>query len=137
MRHSDTSFRAVDSRTLGRYFPFSGSDERGMARRFGVSIVIGVLLAAGIAWAGATVGARFYADYVTGRALKPFIADGRRLVPVRRHEHMRGDARQDYWCFADSLCVYAIEVFRRLYPAYNDLDDDALLSELRGRNAYP
>ena len=89
------------------------------------------------AWASATVGARLYADYAAGQSLKPLITDGRRLVPVRQHEHMRGDVKRDYHCFGDGLCIYAIDVFRRLYPAYNDLDDDALLHELRGRNALP
>ena len=104
-------------------------------RRLG--IIMAVMVVAGMAWTGVNFGRPFYSDYIAGQALKPFISGGRRIVPVRAHQYMRGDERQDYWCFSDGLCVYAIEVFRRLYPAYNDLDDDALLSELRGRNALP
>ncbi len=58
-------------------------------------------------------------------------------MPVRAHQHMRGDEGRDYRCFADGTCFYAIDVFRRLYPAYNDLEDDALLAELRAREGMP
>jgi hypothetical protein len=108
-----------------------------MVRHRGVVILVAVILAAGIAWAGATVGRRLYSDYTVGTSLKPILAEGRRLVPVQEHPHMRGDAKRDYWCFSDGLCVYTIDVFRRLYPAYNDLDDEVLLIELRERTMQP
>jgi hypothetical protein len=47
----------------------------------------------------------------------------------------RGDEKSDYWCFADGFCFYAIARFRILYPAYNDLEDDVLLAELRAKGA--
>ena len=56
---------------------------------------------------------------------------------MREHQRMRGDAGRDYWCFSDGQCFYALEAFRRTYFVYNDLDDDALLAELRGRNGLP
>jgi hypothetical protein len=80
---------------------------------------------------------RLYGDYAAGQSLKELVAEGARIVPVRAHQHIRGDEGRDYRCFADGTCFYAIDVFRRLYPAYNDLDDDALLAELRARDARP
>jgi len=106
-------------------------------RQLGIGTLALVVLAGGFIWTGATAGRRIYADYSAGQSLKPLLADSRRIVPVRRYDHIRGDAKQDYWCFSDGLCFYDIGVFRRLYPAYNDLDDDALLRELHARNALP
>lgn len=108
-----------------------------MHRRLGVLIVVAVALVGCLAWAGASVGRPFYSDYRAGQSLKRLVADGGRLVPVREHQRMRGDAGRDYWCFSDGQCFYALEAFRRTYFAYNDLDDDALLAELRGRNGLP
>jgi hypothetical protein len=108
-----------------------------MQRRLGVAILVAVALVAGLAWAGASIGGPFYSDYRAGQSLKRLVADGGRLVPVREHQRMRGDAGRDYWCFSDGQCFYALEAFRRTYFAYNDLDDDALLAELRGRNGLP
>ena len=64
-------------------------------------------------------------------------AEGQRAVPVRRYENMRGDERRDYWCFSDGACFYDIAAFRRVYFTYNDLDDEALVNELRARGGMP
>jgi hypothetical protein len=108
-----------------------------MHRTLSVRILIAVLLLAGIGWAAVTVGRPFHRDYMAGQALKPLIAEGRRLVPVREHAHMRGEAWRDYWCFSDGQCFYAVDAFRRAYFSYNDLEDDALLAELRERGGLP
>jgi hypothetical protein len=107
-----------------------------MRRQLGIGLLLAAALA-GAAFAAAGPGQRIYADYAAGQSLKTLIVEGKRIVPVRQHPHMRGNIARDYRCFADGLCFYAIDVFRRLYPAYNDLDDDALLNELRARNAMP
>jgi len=138
MRHSDTLSRETDSRTPDLVgFPFSGSDKRGMPRRLDVAILVAVALIAGLAWAGASVGRPVHSDYRAGQSLKRLVFDGIRLVPVPEHPYMRGEASRDYSCFSDGLCFYEIDVFRRLYPAYNDLEDEVLLHEMRTRNARP
>jgi hypothetical protein len=65
------------------------------------------------------------------------MAEGGRLVAVRYGANLRGESRQDFHCFTDGQCFYAIDRFRRLYPAYNDLDDDALLHEIRLKQGQP
>jgi hypothetical protein len=107
-----------------------------MRRQLGIGLLLAAALA-GAAVAAAGPGHRFYADYAAGQSLKALISEDRRIVPARAHQHMRGDLGRDYRCFADGLCFYAIDVFRRLYPAYNDLDDDALLAVLRARSGMP
>jgi hypothetical protein len=108
-----------------------------MIRRRRIQLALVAILAIGIGWAVYKIGAPIHADLTAARALRPLLAEGRRLVPVRQHEHMRGDAKQDYHCFDDGQCFYAIETFRRLYPAYNDLEDDALLRVIRDQNGAP
>jgi hypothetical protein len=95
------------------------------------------VLAVAAVWTAATAGRRLYGDWAAGQSLKRLIAEGSRPVPVRRHEEMRGDNGHDYWCFSDGQCFYAIDVFRRVYFSYNDLEDDALINELRARDGLP
>jgi hypothetical protein len=108
-----------------------------MARRRGLELLIALLLVAGIASAGVRLGGPLHKDYVAGRSLKPLLSEGRRLVPVRDSTNLRGERAQDFHCFSDGQCFYAIDRFRRLYPAYNDLDDDVLLHEIRQKQGTP
>ena len=108
-----------------------------MVRRHGIRLLIALLLVAGIAWAGYRIGEPLHRDYSAARSLKPLLAEGRRLVPVHHSVNLRGEPKQDYHCFTDGPCFYAIDRFRRLYPAYNDLDDDVLLHEIRQKQGEP
>src|SRR5262245_5702356 len=105
-----------------------------------VRMIAGVVLAAGLAWA-AYGGYGFVrdlsADRAAARAIAPRLANGERLVPARRDKNLRGDENADYWCFIDGLCFYPIGRFRVLYPAYNDLEDDALIREVIGQGMRP
>src|SRR5262245_20205431 len=66
-------------------------------------------------------------------ALKARVLKGERVVPARRSKDLRGDEQIDYWCFSDNACFYPMARFRVLYPAYNDLEDDSLINEVRDK----
>jgi hypothetical protein len=99
-------------------------------------LILGI--AAVLTWAGwtaYTVASRMAADRTAATVVKSQLLDGERLVPARRSKELRGDETTDYWCFSDGLCFYPIARFRVLYPAYNDLEDDILVKEARGKLA--
>ena len=105
------------------------------SRHRGIRLLVAVSLAVAVAFVGHRVGAPIHRDLHAARSLKPLLAEGHRLVPVRAHPYLRGEASQDYHCFNDGLCLYGMHAFRRLYPAYNDLEDDVLLTEISERRA--
>ena len=74
---------------------------------------------------------RTLADRHAAHAAKQFTTSGTLLVPPPPSRDLRGAKGQDYWCFSTGPCFYPIHRFRSLYPAYNDLEDDILLVELR------
>jgi hypothetical protein len=76
---------------------------------------------------------RIASDRSAADALKARVLKGERVVPARKSKDLRGGEGVDYWCFSDDVCFYPMARFRVLYPAYNDLEDDVLIDQVRDK----
>jgi hypothetical protein len=86
-----------------------------------------------LGWNGFPVISRIASDRAAAEALKARVLKGERVVPARKSKDLRGDEGADYWCFSNDACFYPMARFRVLYPAYNDLEDDVLINEVRDK----